>query len=215
MEPELERIRSKVAFLTSRFPYPIEKGDKLRLYHQIKTLSKTFDIYLFAIGEGTTNKADFEQVLPLIKELHFFKLDYFSRIYSLISGLFSGIPMQVLFFFNHKIQKKITASLAAIQPDHVFCQLARMAPYARNLPYPKTLDFMDAFGFGMEKRANVAGGLLRMVYWREAKLMKAYEKSLTTDFDHFTIISEQDKKYMEFAQVDCDMIVLPNGIDPS
>ena len=30
----------KLIYLTSRFPYPINKGDKLRSYHQIKELSK-------------------------------------------------------------------------------------------------------------------------------------------------------------------------------
>ena len=41
----------KLLILTSRFPYPINKGDKLRAYYQIKELSKQFEIHLISISD--------------------------------------------------------------------------------------------------------------------------------------------------------------------
>ena len=46
----------KLIYLTSRFPYPINKGDKLRSYHQIKELSKQNDIYLISLSETKISK---------------------------------------------------------------------------------------------------------------------------------------------------------------
>ena len=40
----------KILLILPRFPYPLEKGDKLRAYHQIKELSVNHDIALFALG---------------------------------------------------------------------------------------------------------------------------------------------------------------------
>jgi hypothetical protein len=50
--------KDKLVVLLSRFPYPLEKGDKLRAFHQIAELSKFFEIYLkpvisFPIEEKT------------------------------------------------------------------------------------------------------------------------------------------------------------------
>ena len=39
----------KLFVITSRIPYPLDKGDKLRIYHQLKELSKHHKIYLCAI----------------------------------------------------------------------------------------------------------------------------------------------------------------------
>ena len=48
----------KLLILTSRFPYPINKGDKLRAYYQIKELSKQFEIHLISISDQKINGHD-------------------------------------------------------------------------------------------------------------------------------------------------------------
>ena len=40
----------KILVVLPRFPYPLEKGDKLRAYHQIVELSKRHEVYLFAVS---------------------------------------------------------------------------------------------------------------------------------------------------------------------
>ena len=40
----------KILVVLPRFPYPLEKGDKLRAFNQIKELSKRNDIYLFCVS---------------------------------------------------------------------------------------------------------------------------------------------------------------------
>ena len=44
--------------------------------------------------------------------------------------------------------------VAEYKPDAVFCQLIRTAEYARGLQLPKTLDYMDVFSKGIERRIN-------------------------------------------------------------
>jgi hypothetical protein len=45
-----------VIYITSRFPYPINKGDKLRSYYQIKELSKSHEIHLISLSEESISK---------------------------------------------------------------------------------------------------------------------------------------------------------------
>ena len=54
----------RIGVLLSRFPYPLEKGDKLRAYHQIRELSKKHDIYLCALHVGRIYAADIDQLRP-------------------------------------------------------------------------------------------------------------------------------------------------------
>lgn len=207
--------KPKLAVLTSRFPYPLEKGDKLRIFHQMKILADQYDIYLFAVGDASTTNKDFEKLAAFVREIHFFRLDEFSRFLSIARGIFSGLPLQVLYFYHESIKNKITAAMQDIQPDHVYCQLARMALYAEDLPYPKTLDYMDAFGVGMDRRANVAKGFLSGLYKKEARRMKSFEKRLLTTFDEHVIISRQDAGHILPVDRDHTLHVIPNGIDAS
>lgn len=204
----------KILFLTSRFPYPLEKGDKLRAYYQIREISKDHDIYLISIVDDDPAKSDLEKIRPLVKELHIIRIASLERIISLFKAFSSGIPYQIAWFYSAKINEIIKEITMSIQPDHIFCQLTRMAEYCKDMPILKTLDYMDSFGIGMKRRAHVAKGFSKFIYNIEASRMIRYEAMIADKFDHLTIISEQDKAQFSFAQAN-DIHILHNGIDPS
>jgi glycosyltransferase involved in cell wall biosynthesis len=212
MEIEKLHTRPSLVVLTSRFPYPLEKGDKLRLYFQIKSLSGEFDIYLFSITDQETSSNDIEQIRPLVKELHILRLDFLTRCVGVLSALFSGIPFQNGYFYQNKARKYISSQVLRISPDHIYCHLARMGEYAKHLPFPKTLDYMDSFGIGMERRAKLASWWQKWVYHAEAIRMKRYEADIFKHFDYHTIISEQDKSTLNFSGAE-KITVNPNGVD--
>ena len=58
----------KLGVLLSRVPYPLEKGDKLRAFHQIKELSKNHEIYLCAINTNQLHPKAIEKLTPYCKE---------------------------------------------------------------------------------------------------------------------------------------------------
>ena len=45
-------LKPKILFCLSRFPYPLEKGDKLRAYQQMRYLSQFYTIDLFVVFEN-------------------------------------------------------------------------------------------------------------------------------------------------------------------
>ena len=61
----------KLLILASRFPYPLEKGDKLRLFHQITYLSRQHEIILCCLNEGKPKPEDFQKVRTLGILRHF------------------------------------------------------------------------------------------------------------------------------------------------
>jgi len=192
-----------------RFPYPLEKGDKLRIFHQLRYLRKSHQVILVAITDEEVSKEHLDVVKSYVHEVIVFKLAKHRRVASLFKSLFSKLPFQVAYYYDKRIANQITELAVSFEPDHVYCQLTRMSEYARQLPYAKTLDYMDAFGVGMERRAEVVSGLYATVYKKEAKRMKAYESSIYDAFDNHTIISEQDAKQVS----DRSIHVIPNGID--
>ncbi len=200
-----------VVILASRFPYPLEKGDKLRLYHQIKELSKSHQITLIALSEAALPIAHIEHLQTFCIQIHILPLQKGRIAMNLLRGFFHGLPLQVSYFYSPYLKQRIQNLIKAAAPEHVYCQLIRMAPYVIDLQLPKTLDYQDAFSVGMQRRAG------RATFWSwlfrlETKRLQKYEHLVSTQFNHCTIISEQDKNGLEVADKR-PISIVPNGVD--
>lgn len=207
--------RKKIVYFTSRFPYPLTKGDRLRAYYQIRELSKTHDVYLISTNENEPSQESIEKLKMYCKEIHVFKLSKIKILFSLFYAFFSTKPFQVAYFFQYSISQKISRLLREISPDHLFCQLIRGSEYVKNYhDCPKTIDYMDAMSKGMERRYESSRVFYKLIFKIESKRLKEYERKIFDYFEYHLIISEQDKKFI-FHPNFKNIQVIPNGIDES
>lgn len=203
----------KLVVITSRFPYPLDKGDKLRAYNQIKYLSKYKEVYLFCLTDEKISEEKVKHVSEYCKEIEIFTLSNFQIAYNLIRTLFSRKPFQVGYFYNKSIHKKISKRINEIKPSYIYCQLVRCAEYVKNeFHIPKLIDYMDTLSKGMERRIPSSPFYLRRILRLEANRLKKYESVLYVYFDKHTIISQQDQELI-FLEERENIKVIPNGID--
>lgn len=202
----------KLVVVTSRFPYPLEKGDKLRLYFQIKYLSKFHKITLLSLAEDPINEDSLKHIENICEAVHVFPIKKNQARWNAISSILDKQPLEVSYFFNENIKHRFEQIIHRVQPDHIYCQLIRMSEYVRHLPYPKTLDYMDAFSLGMQRRAENSNPILKAIFNRDASQIADYEANIYHDFTHHIIISEQDRQHLSFLEKE-NIRVLPNGVD--
>lgn len=206
-------LRKKIVLVATRFPFPIEKGDKLRTYYLLKYLQVHHDIYLITLTEDLISTKQINEIKQFTKEIHLFKLSKFRKFVRLFFGLFNNKPLQVNYFTDYKIKVKISALLDDIKPDHIICQLIRSAEYVKNYHHcPKTIDYMDALSKGMERRAIKSNFFLKFIFDLEARRLKDYEQRIFNYFENQAIISQQDLNYIAHPDKN-KMLILPNGID--
>lgn len=202
----------KIAVVTSRFPYPLEKGDKLRLYFQIKFLSQYHEIILLSLAESPISDSSLKHIQGFCKTVHVFPLQKNKVTFNALKAFLLKTPLEVGYFFDKKIKSQIQKIIHIEKPDHIFCQLIRMSEYVRELPYPKTLDYMDAFSLGMYRRAENSSWLARYFLKKDAQRIATYEAEVFDDFNQHTIISLQDRNHLSFLKKE-KIHVLPNGVD--
>jgi polysaccharide biosynthesis protein PslH len=202
----------KIFVLLSRFPYPLEKGDKLRAYHQIRQLSRNHEIHLCALNDIKLKEEDIKALQPFCKSIHVFNLSKFTVVWNIILAFFTGKPLQVGYFYNLQTQRKIDKLIEEIQPDHIYCQLLRVAEYVRTKKIPKTLDYQDVFSKGVDRRRNTSPFYMKPLLWLEYKRLCKYEKLLFDAFDNKTIISYPDRDFIPHPDRD-KIVVVTNGVD--
>ncbi len=59
----------RVFVIVSRVPYPLDKGDKLRVYHQIKELSKSHTVHLCCLDDNNTPEKYINELRHISEEL--------------------------------------------------------------------------------------------------------------------------------------------------
>lgn len=202
----------KIIVISPRFPYPLEKGDKLRLYYHIKHLSFEHQIVLISLYDNVLKNEDIEHIREFVSELYLFKLNKFTIVRNLFKAIFSKLPFQVHYFFDKGIKKNIENIIKKENPDIVYNQLIRTAEYTKNLNYFKVIDYMDSFSEGMRKRINTSFFPFSLLYKEEHKRLKKYESDIFAYFQKHLIISEQDKNIFE-KRIREKLIILPNGVN--
>jgi polysaccharide biosynthesis protein PslH len=203
----------RIVFVTSRFPYPVEKGDKLRAFHQIRFLSMEHEVHLVAISHQRVTEEDMNAMHPYCTTVKVFYINKWLLPFQLVMGWLGGLPLQVSYFLDRTIKRKVQYHIIHLDPDHVICQLIRATPYVRALPFRKTLDYMDVFSEGMRQLAERYGVFGFPFRW-EAQRLAAYERTIYKDFDKHTIISNQDRARLKLA-TSGQVAVIPNGVDES
>jgi sugar transferase (PEP-CTERM/EpsH1 system associated) len=203
----------KILFALSRFPYPLDKGDKLRAYHQIKELSKKHEIILFSISDSPVSQKSFDHLKQYCTDIKIVRLSKASILSNLLRGLFNRLPLQVNYFYSNSIQNDFDSCIEKHQPDHLFCQLIRTAELAKTHPgIASTLDYMDVFSKGIERRMTNSAFYLKLFLKLELKRVLEYERHVFNFFKNKIIISEQDKEHILHPDK-AEIKIIPNGVD--
>jgi|TARA_B110000908_G_scaffold19869_1_gene22424 sugar transferase (PEP-CTERM/EpsH1 system associated) len=203
----------KMMVITSRFPYPLDKGDKLRAYHQIKELAKECEVHLVSLSNKNIHEKDKNELEKICKSVSIYKLNKLQSVLSLFGALFNKKPFQVALFYNKNIHKKIKKKTREINPNHIYCQLIRCAEYVKDeFDIPKTIDFMDVLSKGIERRISTSPFYLKKILETEAERLKIYENIMFEYFDNHAIISLQDQELIYHVKRE-EIAIIPNGID--
>jgi sugar transferase (PEP-CTERM/EpsH1 system associated) len=202
----------KILVLLSRVPYPIEKGDKLRAFHQIRCLSKNNEIILCALSDAQVKSEDVKALKEFCTEVHIISVNKAGMIWNVLKAFINGKPLQVGYFYRCSAQKKITTIILKCSPDHIYCQLTRVSDYVKDSKIPKTLDYQDVFSMGAKRRAETSSPLMKLFFMMEYKRLLRYEHDIFNKFDHKTIISLPDRDLLPHPSRG-EVVIIPNGVD--
>ncbi|MDL2314654.1 glycosyltransferase [Bacteroidales bacterium OttesenSCG-928-C19] len=202
----------KLLVVLSRVPYPLEKGDKLRAFHQIRCLSETNEIYLFCLSHKKTDPKAYEFLNPYCKKIEIVPIKKREYVTNILKSFFQSKPFQIGYFFSKNAKKRYIHFEQEVQPNHIYCQFVRTAELVKDSEIPKTIDYQDALSKNTERRISKAPFYLKPVLKYEAKALARYETEVFNIFDTHTIISEADRCFIQTPLRE-NIHVIPNGVD--
>ncbi len=201
--------------LASRFPLPLEKGDKLRLYHHLRYLAQSHEIYLVSLTEEPFEQTLLRDLELLCREIYVIPHSRASNLLHGLWGLLRGWPASVGYFFKPSTYGKVRAVLERIRPDAIYVQLIRMATYTEGIRGARLfIDYMDAFSLRANRQAKASAVPYRWFWQCESWLISRYERRVSDRFELKYVIAETDRDWLENRGVS-GLQLLSNGVDSS
>ena len=205
--------KPRLAVLTPRFPLPLNKGDRLRMFHQLEELHRHFEVDLHCLTFRRISAEDLEVIQGRCQRVTVHKLSWLKAAFRLGWSVFSRRPFQVLLFTERGLVRSIRHQILNAQPDVLLAQMVRTAEYVKDLDaVPHVLDIMDTLHAGAEREAERAPWWKKALLREEGRRLLRYEHRMPQYFDACTIISEQDRQLLPHPDK-TRITVVPNGVD--
>jgi len=203
-------------------PYPPNKGEKLRTFHQIKyLLDRDHNIHLCC-----PYIADYE--LELLQQLsdRYGVREHHARLAPAFiryaSGLLSHKALSISNFYSPVLQKTIDDLISDQCFNNIICTSSSLAEYIfRSTSLTKVqqrpkliMDFMDLDSDKWRQYSQSSTFPMKWVYKRESRLLAKYEKKIYHYFDTCFFISQAEVDLF-CQQYECTKIPLAigNGIE--
>jgi len=202
-------------FVANRMPYPPFRGDKLKIYHLAKELSKKHELHLITIAETEEDISYVDNLKPYFKKIDYVYLPKSRSILNTITGLFNSIPFQVNYFKSKSFQSLLDQQLETFEFDAIHVQHIRMSQFLYNKPNLNNviLDLPDAFSLYWKRRANNSINYLNRIFEiTEYNRVKNFEINFVSRFKKVLVCSHEDQIYLQelgLKTVD----ILENGVD--
>lgn len=137
----------KILFISHRIPYPPNKGDKIRSFHEIKYLSMRNDVHLACLVDDPDDLSYTNQLEKVCRTVDVVSINPRKEKVKSLLCLPTGQSLSVSYFYSDKLQQLIEHRLSTVDFDVIFCFSSSMAEYvfrSRTLnnrlqePQPKT-----------------------------------------------------------------------------
>ena len=202
----------KILVLLPRFPYPLDKGDKLRAYHQMAELAKRHDVYLFALSHSKVPHDHYDHLNTTCTAVDYIRLHWWESAWGIVKAFLTGKPLQLGYWTSRRARKAYKAWERQVQPDVVYCQMVRTIPTLNTehltLNTKYILDFQDALSLNTRRRMEQSRGLMRLLLSYEYKALQRCEQQELGLFGATTVIAEADRE-----AIGKQVMIVPNGVD--
>ncbi len=184
----------KILILSSRIPYPLIGGDRIRIYNTGKILSRKYEVDLACINEGKVRKEYIQELEEIFHKVILFSYPRLRFRWNASKGMFSKKPLQVHYYYFREIQKWINDKQGDY--DLVFGNHIRTTEYLKNIDCPKIVDLHDAISMNYLGAAKKVTKSWKAIYWMEKSRVLPYEVKTVNEFDKSFIVSDVDRNYL-------------------
>ncbi len=187
--------RPRILHVVHRFPYPPDKGDRIRVFHMLKHLSTTAEVWLVAMADEPVSNEQAEFVRQMVHRLEIVPQGRRSRLAGAGSALLQRRSLSEGVFRSRKVRHTIQSWCKEAAFDAALFSASSLGAYAE-LPElrntRKVVDFMDVDSAKWKQYADSALPPRAWLYRREHRYVRHLEQHVLKNVDAVVFVSEDE-----------------------
>ena len=203
----------RILVLTHRFPFPPDRGDRIRSYHLIRHLAARHRVAVAAVADGPTPPAHRAALEELGVEIETGVIGRERWVARSLVALAGTTPLSLPAFESPALRAAVRRRLTAWAPDVVLVCGSAMAQYVMDgTAIPRVIDFVDADSEKWQDYARRARFPFRLLYAREARVLRRWERRVAGVCARGLVASEREAVLLRPVTAPLPLTVLPNGV---
>lgn len=196
----MNKAKKRVLIFLTRIPYPPVDGTRSKILNNVvKGLAGDFDLEFLIVTDEVPTEPQIRFLEQNFGRVFVFMFKRWRFAFRALRYLFSSFPLQVGYFFNKRADAWFRANVAKY--DAVYVHEIRLGRYLERLRETERgrllIDFNDAISLTYSNGKKFASAFWRVIYGLEEKRVRRYEVSLLEHFKHFSVVSEDDRRYLK------------------
>lgn len=204
----------QILFLAHRIPYPPDKGERIRAFHELRYLGSRHEVDLFCFADSDEAAENQKYLRSHCRRIHVEILRQPARILRAGMNFVSGQPVSFGFFGSRTFRRKTREAMRNCRYDVIFVYSSSMGQFIpQPAPAPVVVDFVDADSQKFTQYAMSSGVVGRLFCAREARSVATAERMLGRLAKSSFAVTEHDARDLGGPQgKDFNVEVIPNGV---
>ena len=204
----------RILYLCHRIPYPPNKGDKIRAFHQIRAMSEKHEVDVFTLIDDPEDLNHTAELKKYCRRLTVARVHPPLARLRALSSLFSHKPMTLPYFHSAELAAEVRNSLRGETYDRIFVYCSAMAQYIEAVDkIPVVIDFVDVDSDKWMQYANSSRFPFSVVYRREGRLLRDLEQKICGKAACAVVSTEREAKLLREIAGPAIVHAIPNGVD--
>jgi len=167
----------KILYLCHRIPFPPDKGDKIRAFHQLRAMAERHEVDVFTLADDAADLVHQKALGAYCRSLTVARVHpKLARLRSL-PFLLTKSPLTVPYFHCAELRAAVQAALTQRSYDRIFVYCSAMAQYVDAVDkIPVVMDLVDVDSDKWTQYAAHTSFPFSAVYRREGRTLQEYEK---------------------------------------
>ncbi len=209
--------KPKLLFLTHRFPYPPNRGDRIRSFHMLKYLAERFSVFLGALWDESPGVAEMDVIEGLCSSVAACPVGRKGRWVSGAASLVRGRTATEGLFRSAKLRKMVDHWAEIEQFDAVLVFCSSMFQYVDDCRaldrVPVVVDLVDVDSQKWFDYADRANGVLRRLFQLEGGRLRKLECAIHRRSDAVTLVSDAEADLLRSISPGTGIYGIGNGVD--
>jgi sugar transferase (PEP-CTERM/EpsH1 system associated) len=204
----------KILFLCHRIPYPPDKGDKIRAFHELRAMAARHEVDLFTLADQPEDLACRKELLQYCRQVTVARINPTLARLRALPYLLTRTALTLPYFYSAELAAAVRNALGANSYDRIFVYCSSMAQYVAGVNgIPITIDLVDVDSDKWAQYSTFSKFPFSAIYRREARALRSYEQAICRQSSCAVVTTEREAELLRQITDSTAVHVVPNGVD--